>query len=118
MSFVSTQTIKPMYGTALQPDWQLSPNAVNSSVPMKESSNVLAAPRHVVGDLHGQFWDLLHLLEMCGDPWQAAEWGRPGSFLVTFGELLAAKDPSPRNQYLFNGDFVTWTACSFGRLWL
>ncbi|CAK9033137.1 Serine/threonine-protein phosphatase T (PPT) [Durusdinium trenchii] len=36
---------------------------------------------HVVGDLHGQFWDLLHLLEMCGDP-------------------------SPRNQYLFNGDFV------------
>ncbi|CAE8595313.1 unnamed protein product, partial [Polarella glacialis] len=28
-----------------------------------------------------QFWDFLHILEMCGDP-------------------------SPRNQYLFNGDFV------------
>lgn len=23
---------------------------------------------HVVGDLHGQFWDLLHILEMCGEP--------------------------------------------------
>jgi len=41
----------------------------------------LGSTVHVVGDLHGQFWDLLHLLEMCGEP-------------------------SPRNQYLFNGDFV------------
>ncbi|CAE7343597.1 ppt1 [Symbiodinium natans] len=36
---------------------------------------------HVVGDVHGQFWDLLHILELCGDP-------------------------SPQNHYLFNGDFV------------
>ncbi|CAE7251398.1 PP5, partial [Symbiodinium sp. KB8] len=36
---------------------------------------------HVVGDVHGQFWDLLHILELCGEP-------------------------SLQNQYLFNGDFV------------
>eukprot|EP00931_Biecheleriopsis_adriatica_P076213 TRINITY_DN49945_c0_g1_i1.p1 TRINITY_DN49945_c0_g1~~TRINITY_DN49945_c0_g1_i1.p1 ORF type:complete len:588 (+),score=153.98 TRINITY_DN49945_c0_g1_i1:77-1840(+) len=36
---------------------------------------------HVIGDLHGQFWDLLHIIEICGKP-------------------------SANNQYLFNGDFV------------
>lgn len=81
---------------------------------LKESSHVLRDAldaRHVVGDLHGQFWDLLHLLEMCGDPWHAAEWlpvAHPRFPFRSFGESLASKDPSPRNQYLFNGDFVTW----------
>jgi len=36
---------------------------------------------HVIGDIHGQFWDLLHIVDMCGEP-------------------------TPKNQYLFNGDFV------------
>merc|ERR1719336_3475091 len=39
------------------------------------------ATLHVVGDLHGQFWDLLQLLEDSGEP-------------------------SATNMYLFNGDLV------------
>jgi len=40
-----------------------------------------ASTLHVVGDLHGQYWDFLQVLEMSGDP-------------------------SPSNWYLFNGDLV------------
>jgi len=36
---------------------------------------------HVVGDIHGQYWDFLNVIELCGEPSQS-------------------------NQYLFNGDFV------------
>eukprot|EP00930_Biecheleria_cincta_P067995 TRINITY_DN5500_c0_g1_i1.p1 TRINITY_DN5500_c0_g1~~TRINITY_DN5500_c0_g1_i1.p1 ORF type:complete len:594 (+),score=79.93 TRINITY_DN5500_c0_g1_i1:31-1812(+) len=36
---------------------------------------------HVVGDIHGQYWGLLHILDVCGEP-------------------------SPTNLYLFNGDYV------------
>mmetsp|Transcript_57517 Transcript_57517/g.148448 ORF Transcript_57517/g.148448 Transcript_57517/m.148448 type:complete len:308 (+) Transcript_57517:3-926(+) len=39
------------------------------------------ATLHVIGDIHGQYWDLLHILD-------------------TFGK------PSPTNMYLFNGDLV------------
>eukprot|EP00437_Effrenium_voratum_P027002 CAMPEP_0181412922 /NCGR_PEP_ID=MMETSP1110-20121109/8685_1 /TAXON_ID=174948 /ORGANISM="Symbiodinium sp., Strain CCMP421" /LENGTH=564 /DNA_ID=CAMNT_0023535677 /DNA_START=236 /DNA_END=1926 /DNA_ORIENTATION=- len=53
---------------------QQQPTLVKLQVPV-------GATLHVVGDLHGQFWDLLHILQICGDP-------------------------SPQNQYLFNGDFV------------
>lgn len=36
---------------------------------------------HIVGDIHGQYWDLMNIIQ-------------------TFGE------PAPNNLYLFNGDFV------------
>lgn len=50
------------------------PNVVEVNVPEDIRINVC-------GDTHGQFYDTLHILEVCGEP-------------------------SPQNWYLFNGDFV------------
>ena len=42
---------------------------------------------HIIGDLHGQLRDLLHILDEAGTP-------------------------SPTNKYIFNGDFVDRGSCS------
>ena len=88
---------------------------------MKKEPNVLLVnePVVVVGDIHGQYYDLVHLIEKSGDPNKTnyvflGDYVDRGIFSIeVLTLLLAMKVAHPQNMFLLRGNHESRSMTEF-----